>query len=312
MEAIIFLAIGFVLLIIGGNFFVDSAAFIATKTGMPKIIVGATVVSIATTTPEMIVSFFAAADGKTEIAVGNAVGSAVVNTSLILALSMVFMPMIIDKTKIMNKSLVLIASSIVLLISGLFFGELNLIGACILFLLFIFFMYDNVSSAKAAMNVSVGTDEPLQGTVSSNVIKFVVGAGAVALGSRLLVDNASLLASNLGVSDRVIAVTIVALGTSLPELITAILAISRKMGDLSAGNIIGANIINLALVQPACAFISGNSLEISDSLATIDIPICCGIFLITLLPPMIKGKFYKKQGMLLIGCYLLYLVITFI
>lgn len=263
--------------------------------------------------PEMIVSFVAAAEGNIDISIGNAIGSVTVNTGFIMALSVVFMPAVIKRREIAVKAVVMLGSTLLIMLFG-FSGSLGNLPCAILFCGFVIFMADNIISAvqisrrekpnRAAEAIGSG------GSVAANVVKFIAGAICIAVGSKLLVDNASVLAESLGVSQRIIAVTIIAIGTSLPELITALTSIIKKQSDLSVGNVIGANIVNLALVQPLSKLIAGRPLPVSEGFIRVDIPVCLLIGCVALIPALVKGKMYKKQGAAMIGIYLVYLVVT--
>ena len=151
---------------------------------------------------------------------------------------------------------------------------------------------------------------PDRRTVLVNGAKFVVGAVGIVVGAQLLVDNGSALARLAGVSERIIGVTIIAVGTSLPELVTTVTAIVKKQSALSVGNIIGANVIDLTLILPLCALVSGQALPIASSSALVDLPACLLVALIAVVPPLVKGRLYRWQGVLLLAVYALYLVLT--
>ena len=171
-------------------------------------------------------------------------------------------------------------------------------------------MVDNVISAKKS--ISLEDDTPVKKdkkTVIINVLKFVVGAVAIVWGADLLVDNGSEIARWIGVSERIIGVTIVAVGTSLPELVTTITAIAKKQSALSAGNIIGANVIDLTLIMPLCALVSGSALPIAST-AVVDLVSCLVVGTLALVPALIMKKFSKWQGYALLGVYIAYVIIT--
>lgn len=313
---VVYLLVGVALLLIGGNVFVDSAAWLAEKTGVPKVIVGATVVSLATTTPEMIVSFMAASSGNIDIAIGNAIGSATVNMGFILALSAIFMPLAIRRGEILVKVVVMLTAACIVLVFG-FTGELGLIPNILLLTCFLAFMAENIRSAvRSVKNTLQHQTRRAEDTAGGrkytvvNLVKFAAGACCIIIGSRLLVENSSLLAAAIGVSERVIGITIVAIGTSLPELITCATAVIKKQSALSVGNIIGANIVNLALVQPVSALLSGKPLPVSPDFALVDIPFCLLIGCMAFLPTLIKEKLYQAQGVVLLTTYCAYLIYT--
>ncbi|HPE94580.1 MAG TPA: sodium:calcium antiporter, partial [Bacillota bacterium] len=256
---IILFILGLVLIVKGGDWFVDAACWIAEVTGIPQFVVGATIVSIATTLPELIVSIVAAADGKNDMAIGNAIGSVTANSALIMGIALTCIPSVIRRRDYMIKGL-LLCVSVAVVTAFSFGGSFGLTGTIILMLLFAVFITDNLISGKKGrelLDVSL-EDSPLAAkivkeettvakdakTVVINILKFAAGAAGIVVGADLLVDNGSKLAALLGVPESLIAVTFVAIGTSLPELVTTITAIIKKQASLSAGNIIGANTID--------------------------------------------------------------------
>ena len=314
-TALIFIlfAVGVVLVIKGGDFFVDAASWMAEVSGIPKLIVGATVVSIATTLPEMLVSVMAAAQKKVDMAVGNAVGSVTANIGLIMAIALVCMPGVIKRKDYLLKAILMCVAAWFIMLFG-FDGEVTLVYALILLVIFIVFIIENVSSAKRTMDAE-GTQEKdpslkQKKTVITNIIKFVLGTVGIVVGARLLVDNGSEMARMFGVSERIIGVTLVAVGTSLPELITTITAVVKKQSALSVGNILGANIIDMTLIMPLASLVSGKSLPLSESATKVDLPVCLLVCLVAMIPAMIRSKFSKWQGFLLLAIYAAYLVIT--
>lgn len=217
VELLLFV-IGLVLIVKGGDLFVDAASWIAEVSGIPKFIVGATIVSLATTLPEMIVSVMAAVEGKVDMAVGNAVGSVTANTALIFAIAVLFMTVELTRRQYLTKSVILIASSAVVLLASLT-GQFQFWGTIVLFLLFFAFIFENVKQAKLEMH-DAEKPEFSGKELAKNIAMFVFGAAGIVVGSRLLVDSGSAIAAYLGVPESIIAVTLVAVGTSLPELVT--------------------------------------------------------------------------------------------
>ncbi|MDD6034583.1 MAG: calcium/sodium antiporter [Lachnospiraceae bacterium] len=310
---ILLFAVGVLFVIKGGDFFVDAASWMAEVSGIPKLIVGATVVSIATTLPEMLVSVMAASQGKVDMAVGNAVGSVTANVGLIMAISLVCMPGIIKRSDYLMKGILMCLAALLIVGCG-FFGKVNIAFSVILILVFIVFCVENVGSAKKTM-AREGKEEKdpslkQKKVVITNIIKFVIGTIGIVWGADLLVDNGSELARVFGVSERIIGVTLVAVGTSLPELITTVTAIVKKQSALSVGNILGANIIDMTLIMPLSALVSGKALPLAESAARIDLPVCLLVCLVAVVPTMIKSKFSRWQGALLLLIYAAYLVVT--
>lgn len=305
---IVLFIIGIVLIVKGGDYFVDAAAWIAEVSGIPKFLIGATIVSIATTLPELIVSAIAAAEGKVDMAVGNAVGSVTANTGLILGIAAVFVPCIIVRKTYMFKSILLIVSCGALL----FFandGQLSLLEAGVLLFLFLIFVVENVRSAKQYMGANE-TDKLAftRKTMMLNIIKFAAGAAGIVIGARLLVDNGSEIARFLGVPEGIIAVTMISIGTSLPELVTTVTAIIKKQSALSLGNIIGANILDITAVLSISTFITRRPLPISALAIGLDIPVCLAIVCAAMIPMLLRSRLMRWQGAMLLAGYAAYIV----
>lgn len=302
---IILFIVGLVLIIKGGDFFVDAASWIAEVSGIPKFIVGATIVSIATTLPEMFVSIIASLKGSVDMAVGNAVGSVTANTGLILSIAIVAMSMVISRKQYLAKVILLILSSGIVWIAGLN-GSFDMWGVYALFVVFAVFMFENVKSAMAQRDTDSEKPECNGKIVAINILKFVGGAAAIVFGSDLLVDNGTEIARIIGISEGIIAVTLVAIGTSLPELVTTVTAVVKKQSSLSAGNIIGANVIDLTLILPLCSIVSGKQLQVNPQSYKLDMPACFILILIAMIPTLISQKFKKWQGVLMIALYVAY------
>jgi cation:H+ antiporter len=306
--ALILFVLGIILVMKGGDWFVDAASWIARAAGIPSFIIGATIVSIATTMPEMIVSVIAAAQGKTDMAIGNAVGSVTANTALIMAVAMIFMTVTISRKQYLKPCLLLIGASAVLWLGSLY-GELKVWASLILAVIFIWFMYQNLQQAKGER--SNGSREPVEkDQTGKNVLLFLAGAACIVIGSQCLVNGGSAIAAALGVPERVIAVTLVAIGTSLPELVTTLTAIRKKESNLSIGNIIGANIIDLTLILPICSLVSGQALPVSAASIRYDLPACLLVTVLALVPTLWKERATKAQGILLLAVYIAYLIVT--
>ena len=306
MVIVLFL-VGIIFIVKGGDYFVDAASWIAEVSGIPKLIVGATIVSLATTLPEMLVSVMAAAKGSVDMAIGNAVGSVTANIGLIMAISLICMPGVIKRADYLMKSILMLAAAILIVMAGMA-GEMGTALTVAMVIVFLFFLWENVSSALRSMKTN-GDTEPRRKVsgkkeVAANLVKFVVGAIGIVWGADLLV------ASMVGIPERVIGVTIIAVGTSLPELVTTITAIIKKQSSLSAGNILGANIIDLTLILPLSSLVSGKALPIAETSARFDLPACLLVGCIALIPAMLFEKFQKWQGLLLLAVYAVYLYLT--
>ncbi len=308
---ILLFMLGLVCIIKGGDWFVDAAGWIAEVSGIPRFIVGATIVSLATTLPELFVSSIAASKGQADMAIGNAIGSVTANTGLIMALSMVFLPMAFKRRDYLFKS-VLLMGTVALLWLLCSDGTLPLARGLIMFVIFGVFIWENVRAAKkSSENETVSKPEkPTRDTVLRHILLFILGAAGIVIGSNLLVDNGTLLAGRLGIPESVIALTAVAIGTSLPELVTAVTSIIKKEASLSVGNVIGANLIDTALILPVCSLISGGTLNVAASTIRVDMPVCLAVTMIALIPALISQRFRRWQGVALLAVYAAYLLIV--
>lgn len=305
LLAAAFFTLGLYLTMRGGDGFVDAAARLAEASGVPRFVVGATLVSLCTTAPELTVSLLATVRGATSLAVGNAVGSAACNTGLILGISALLAPAVFRAYEAKTKGGLMLVTTILL---GCFAVDSRLAPGEALGLLAVLFAFLAMNLQGAARERSRTQPAPMaSGEKLRTVCRFALGAAAVVLGAKLMVDNGVLLARMLGIPEAVIGLTLVALGTSLPELMTALAAIRRHEGALSAGNIVGANIIDLALVLPACAAAGGGTLPIAPEVFSRDLPFTVVIMGIAMLPPMFSGRLRRWQGAALLGVYGLYL-----
>lgn len=310
-----FFFVGIVFIVKGGDYFVDAASWIAKVSGIPRLIIGATIVSLATTMPEMLVSLMASSQGKVDMSIGNAVGSVTANIGLIMAISIIFMPGGIRRRDYLPKS-VMMMSAALLIVAGGFKGEVSIPLALVLMGVFTIFIFENINSARRSMadespaKAKAVKARPAKKEITSNLIKFAAGAAGIIVGAQLLVDTGSELARIVGVSERIIGVTIVAVGTSLPELVTTITAIVKNQSSLSVGNILGANILDLSLIMPLCALISGKPLPVSHASAAVDLPACLIVGAIAVIPAMISSRFRRWQGALLLVVYIGYVFVT--
>lgn len=305
VAAVTFL-VGLVFIIKGGDWFVDSASWFAEATGIPKFVVGATVVSFATTLPELLVSVRAAMNGSAQLAIGNAVGSVTANTTLIMGVSLVAMAGAVNRKSFSLKGGLLLAASIGLTVLSLS-GSLPTWSAYILWAIFLVFMISNlVEGKKSAENDEIDSYERKE--IPSKVLFFILGTAGIVFGAEFLVGSGQTIAKSMGISEAIIGFTVIALGTSLPELVTTLTAIRKKEASLSVGNIVGANIIDLTLILPLCAIINGQPLPVEKMNLVFDFPICILAGAVAVVPAIIKGKFKKWQGVALLAVYVAYLV----
>ena len=305
VAAVIFI-VGLVLTIKGGDWFVDSASWFAEATGIPKFVVGATVVSFATTLPELLVSVRAAMNGSAQLAIGNAVGSVTANTTLIMGLSLVAMAGVVSRKNFSLKGGLLLAAIVALTVLSLN-GSLPVWSAYVLWAIFFIFMASNLIEGKkgAALEKKASYDKK---EIPAKILFFILGTASIVFGAEFLVSSGKTIASGIGISETVIGFTVIALGTSLPELVTTLTAIRKKENSLSVGNIIGANIIDTTLILPLCAVINGRALPVDRINLVFDFPVCIAACAVAIIPTIIQGKFKKWQGYALLAIYALYML----
>lgn len=319
------LAFGFILLIKGGDWFVDAATGIAKRFHLPELLIGATVVSIGTTLPEVMTSAMGAAEGSGAVAYGNAIGSIICNTSLIAALTIAIKPGKADKKSLVFPVCFFFGTMAFYAFSAYFFGKFDLWMGLVLLLGFIVYMIVNVINMKKNPTADIEALDEEKGEVSESKLGLLKDIGVliisslvIAVGAYLLVESATTIAHQLNVPETIISLTIVALGTSLPELVTAITALMKGHGALSLGNIIGANIFNLVLVSGAAISISpfevpSEATFLGKNASFIfDIPLVFAVMGIMTIPTIITGKLRRWQGITLLMLYAAYCVLQFV
>ena len=305
VAAVLFI-IGLILIIKGGDWFVDSASWFAEATGIPKFVVGATVVSFATTLPELLVSVRAAMNGSAQLAIGNAIGSVTANTTLIMGISLVAMAGTIKRSTIFIRGGLLLAAIIGLTVLSSS-GALPTNSAHFLWAIFLIFMIVNLIGGKAASKNEVKQEYDKK-ELPSRIIWFLIGTASIIFGAEFLVSSAKTIATGIGISETIIGFTIMALGTSLPELVTTLTAIRKKENSLSVGNIIGANIIDTTLILPLCAVVDGKPLPVDRVNLIFDFPVCIAACALAVIPTVFQGKFKRWQGFALLGIYAFYML----
>lgn len=294
----------------GADWFVESAVSISEKSGIPKIIVGATIVSFATTSPEFAVSVTAAYMGHVDLSVGNAVGSAICNIGLVLGLIVAIRAIDVDKHGFVRKGAFMLISGLLLILITLD-GKLSSFDGILLLLVFVGFMYYNYKLQRAVFDGEGNQRErtPLL-DMKKDLLLFVTGALLVVLGSRILVDAGIAVAEWLGVPQMLIGLTLVALGTSLPELITAVSSTLKGHQDISIGNILGANIMDITLILGVSSQI--RTLEILPQSIIYDFPAMLLIMVLLVIFGITRRKLERWEGGLLLGVYLAYIAGLFI
>lgn len=313
--------VGLILLIKGGDWFVDGSVAIAKKFNIPDILIGATIVSIGTTLPEVMVSATSALSGHGEMAYGNALGSIICNAALIAAITIAIRPQKIDAHSFKLPTAIFFVAAAVYTLVAYLFGEFTRGIGLALLSIFVIYIALSVRNAlkspekKEGIQSSKNEESP---KLAKNIILLILGAALIALGAKLLVDNGTILAQAMGVPEAVIALTFVAIGTSLPELVTAITSLIKGHGALSLGNVIGANILNLVLVSGVASIVSPfpvpNNTQIAgiNSSLLIDIPVMLFSMAFLTIPALVRGKLSRLQGIVLLVIYVTFCTVQFL
>lgn len=298
---ILLLLVGFVLLIKGADFFVDGASSISKKCHIPPVIIGLTIVALGTSCPEAAVSIRAAMAHNNEIAVSNVAGSNIFNMAVVIGACALFKNVTVQKDIIKRDfPICIILSALTLLFVTN--GDVSRPEGIILIILF--FLYVALLASSAIKNKDDGNDEIKEHSVPVSLLFLAGGLAAIVFGGDLVVEYASSLAKTCGMSDTLVGLTIVALGTSLPELVTSITAIKKGFADMAVGNVVGSNIFNILFVLSLSAAISPITGLNTDTTIDFVVVLICAIFGYLLC--IKKKEFRKKDGILLLAFYLIY------
>jgi cation:H+ antiporter len=321
LVPVLLFLVGFVALIKGGDWFVDGAVGIAHRFHLPELLIGATVVSIGTTLPEVMVSSQAALEGNSGISYGNAIGSIICNASLIAAITMAVKPGKVNWKSFLIPSIFFGAAALIYTIIAYVSGSFTRWEGILFLGIFVVYMvYSTIHMKKHPEDSEEEEEEEeiKERPFWQELLLLVVGAAVIAVGARLLVDNGTLIAQALGVPDSVIGLTMVALGTSLPELVTAITSLVKGHGALSLGNVIGANLFNIVLVSgmaitinpftvPAEKLLMGHNASL-----VVDMPVMWIVSILLCLPSMINGEVKRWQGITMLAIYAAFTVFQFL
>lgn len=312
-----YLILGLVTLIVGGEFLVNGAVGIAKKFHISTLVIGMTVISFGTSAPELIVSIKAALSGVPEIAIGNVIGSNIANIALVLGITVLIFPIVVDKNSKIIDWPMMMFSSVLFYVFFLFFGDGYVIErweGIVLFLILLSFIYYLISSSrkktkKLAKESIVEVDEEPQKNIWKSVLSLTLGLVGLYFGAGWLLESAVTLAGDFGMSNEVIALTVVAFGTSVPELVTSAVAAFKKETDISIGNLIGSNIFNIMAVIGITAIVKPIPVGYESDYHMLWM---LGISF-ALLPLMLIGKkLGRLKGFMLFGTYVVYITIVVI
>lgn len=327
---ILLFILGLILLIKGGDWFVDGSVELAHRLHVPELIIGATVVSIGTTLPEVLVSATGAIEGHGGIAYGNAIGSVICNTALISALTFAIRPCRVDRETFKAPVIFFFIAAAfyagIAYISGYFARWTGIVLLCIFAAYMAYTVWNGRRQARPGGEETESPEEAEKADEEKkdvpmwqSILKLVIGAACIAVGANLLVDNGTIIATEMGVPESVIALTFVALGTSLPELATAITALVKGHSALSLGNIVGANLFNLVLVSGLATTINPfyvkdlgrNFINGAPVSLMVDIPVMLFVMAFMTLPALKRGKLTRTQGIILLAVYAAFCVFQF-
>lgn len=305
---------GLVLILFGANYLVDGSSSIARRFGLSEFVIGLTIVGIGTSTPEMVVSFLSAFQGKADMAIGNIVGSNIFNTMLILGVTALICPLTITRNAIRRDIPLNIIVTMLLIVLGLnatMFGigegdVLSRVDGAILLAIFAWYMWSSFKNDS----VDDESEDIKSYSLGVSVLLIIGGLAALVIGGRLFVNAATEIARLFGVSDKFIAITVMAAGTSMPELATSVVAAIKGRGQLALGNVVGSNISNILLILGGSALIHPLSF---GGMTTVDLAVClgCTLFILLSAATFKRKQLDKIEGAILVlgmAAYMWYLI----
>ncbi len=302
LVKLLFLVIGFIMLVKGADWFVDGSSGIARKLGIPQLVVGLTIVAMGTSAPEAAVSITAALKNTSDIAIGNVVGSNILNILIILGISAVIVTLAIQKSTLKIEIPYMIFVTVVLIIMGITGGSVSRLEGVILWVLFIIYLIYLFILARKGKEDNTEAEEK---SIWKLLLYMIIGGVVVVWGSNITVDSATAIAKFFGISERFIGLTIVALGTSLPELVTSVTAARKGNADIAIGNIVGSNIFNILFVIGTAAIITPVTYEASFIIDGI-IAVAAGVLLWVAV--FRKLELRRVWGIIMLVCYAAYFV----
>jgi cation:H+ antiporter len=316
---VILLIAGLFLLFVGGEFLVRGGVSLAANFRISTMVIGVTVVSLGTSAPELVVSIEAAFSGHPDIAMGNVIGSNIANIGLVLGLTIVILPVFVESRSLLFNMLFMLGVTLLLIV---FTYDRNLVWSegVILLLLLIFFVWFSVRKSRISLRNGIGVIPAKRYSLFISLLIIATSGFALVLGARFLVQGASEIARWMGVSERAISVSVIALGTSLPELATSAVAAFRKENDISIGNIIGSNIFNILAILGTSSSLLGlpgvshvKVIAVSEKMFSTDLMVCLGfsLMLLLLMLPFRRVVLGRIKGIVLVSAYLVYIFMVF-
>ena len=322
LMSLLLFAVGLVLLIKGGDWFVDGATGIAKRFNLPDIVVGATVVSIGTTLPEVMVSTTGALAGSGAMAYGNAIGSIICNTALIAAISITCNPGPVNVKSMKTPAIFFFGAAAIYCVAAYGMGTFPRWLGFVMLSVFVVYMYLTVRNGLRNPDASAEEEEEerKERELWQELVLLVAGAAVIAIGADLLVDHGQIIAIELGVPETVVALLFVALGTSLPELVTTITSLKKGRASLGVGNVIGANVFNLVLVSGVAVSLAPFDVPVENELLNtglnlslvFDIPVMLLVMSLMIFPALAAKKLGRWQGITLLTIYAAFCVCQFV
>lgn len=312
IKEILLIVLGFVLLIKGADFLVDGASSVAKKFHIPEIVIGLTIVSIGTSMPELFVSTTSALQGSADMSIGNIIGSNICNLLLILGLSAVISPVKFQKSTRNIEIPMCFAITVVFIVLANLGKIISFADSIILLVLFVGFIgYTLYVAKKGQAEAEESEQEEQNGSMLKNILLIVIGIVGLKLGGDFTVNNAVVIAQTLGISEKVIGLTILAIGTSLPELVTSVVAAVKGNDDIAIGNIIGSNIFNMLMIIGVTAFITPLAYNV-----TYNVQLIILLFALILLEVFAftkpKDNMTRSNGIVYVALYAVYMIMLFI
>lgn len=319
-EFLVYLFAGLVLLFAGGEFLVRGGVSLASNFRISTLVVGVTVVSMGTSAPELVVSIDAAAEGFYDISVGNVVGSNIANIGLVLGLTILILPVLVDSREMLFNMLIMIGATVALIIVTMGDYSMEWWAGFLFMGALVVFVWHSVKKSRTRLRNGEGDVPERKYPLWLSVAIIVASSLVLVVGARLLVTGASGMARLLGVTERAISVSVIALGTSLPELVTSVVAAFRRQNDISIGNIVGSNIFNILGILGASSGLlaftgqhGSQALVMSQEMYGKDLMICLGfaVFLLLLMLPMRRVVLGRIKGVSLVIGYIVYIFYVF-
>ncbi|MCK5135292.1 MAG: calcium/sodium antiporter [Bacteroidales bacterium] len=310
VKVYLLLLTGLLLLFVSGKYLVESSVAISRLLRIPTMIIGLTVVAFGTSAPELLVSLQAAFRGFPEIAMGNVVGSNISNILLVLAITAIIFPIPVPEKSVKRDWPVMMFVSLLLFAFTLNGWLTRLEGIMLVALLMAYIVYTVIQARGMKETTEIKSEQSsMRWWVAGGM--FLVSCAGLAFGAHLLVSNAAVIAEDLGISKRVISITIIAVGTSIPELATSVIAAMKKETDISIGNIIGSNIMNIISVLGFTSIVG--PIQVDREIARFDIPwmLATSLLLLLLMLPAVRSRITRWEGILMISIYLLYIYLIF-